>query len=435
MDLFINAGRLIDGTGADAVTDAVMRVEDGRVVEVGSAAQVQVPDGAQVVDASSHTVMPGMIDCHIHLLKANIRYFQNYQLATVITHPTMIQMYALRSAQIMLEAGFTTIKNQPHFMPWEPRSEMYGVAVRDAIRLGLFPGTRIVSGGYAHITNSHFDFTTPRTLPRFPEVTADGPWELRKLVRQILRGGADFIKTCLSGGGGTAEEPENIRNMTQEEIDAIVDEAHAFGKQCSAHCFTPLAQKMAMRADVDVLEHCVFTDDEAIEMMVGRGQSLVPTLSHRADKAIQQRVDHGGPRNVIEKMKRIQDSCWESFQRLHKAGVRIAMGTDTQIDPLVGENAEELEIYVDLGMTPMEAILTTTRNAAEAIWMPDVGTLEPGKLADFIVVDGNPLEDVRILQDQDRILQVYKGGAVAVDRTAGSDRAILRQPEFIGGEY
>lgn len=427
---------MVDGAGSEPQRNMAILIEDGTIREIRPHDAAPIPPDAEIIDGSSFTVMPGLIESHIHLIKANIRYFQNYQLATVITHPTLMQMYALRSAQIMLEAGFTTIKNQPHFMPWEPRSELYGVAVRDSIAVGLFQGPRMVTGGYAHITNSHFDYTTPRSLPRFDDVTADGPWALRRMVRQILRGGADFIKTCLSGGGGTSEEAENIRNMTQEEIDAIADEAHAFGKMCSAHCFTALSQKMAMRADIDVLEHCVFTDDEAIAMMVDRNQLLVPTLAHRSDKAIEQRREHGAPQNVLDKMKRIQEDCWKSFQRIHEAGVPLAMGTDTQIDPEVGDSADELEIYVQLGMSPHEAIITATSTAARAVGLSDkIGTLQTGKLADLILVAGDPLRDIHVLSNHDNIRVVMKGGDVAIDRLGIVDRNPVLAPRFVGGEY
>jgi imidazolonepropionase-like amidohydrolase len=426
----ILAGLLIDGLGDSPTKDAAVLVQGGRIKAVGARAQVNVPQDAEVVDCSSYTVMPGLIDTHLHLHKANVAFYKNYQLAQIVYPPSFFMLTALRGAQIMLESGFTTVRSHPHFLHYEPRAEVEAIAMRDAVNCGLFPGPRLLVGGrYVHITSSHFDLTQPRLLSRADGVTADGPWELRRQVRENLRTGSDFVKTCLSGGGGTSQEEPDVRNMTQEEINAIVDESHAFLKPCSAHCFTPLSQKMAVRAGVDTIDHCVFTDDEAIEMIKGEDKFLVPTLSHRSDRAIEARMSVHTPEDTILKMKRLQPICWETFKRIHQAGIKIAMGTDTQVDPEIGTNAYELELYVMLGMTPMEAIQTATKNAAEAIWLgKDTGTIETGKYADITVVDGNPLSDIRILQNKEKIKLVFTEGRLAVDRTGEKKTNILHQP-------
>jgi imidazolonepropionase-like amidohydrolase len=300
------------------------------------------------------------------------------------------------------------------------------VALRDAVEAGIFAGPRLVVGGYATMTGSHLDLIVPRGCRREPDATADGPWELRKLVRQQLRVGVDFIKTCASGGGGTDKEAPDVRNMTQEELDAVVDEAHALDKHCACHCFTPTAQKMAIRAGADTIDHCVFTDEEAIDMLVSEKKFIVPTLLHRSDRAIEVRKRVGTSEFTLNKMKMLQPTTRETFQRFLKAGVKIAMGTDTQIDAEMGANAQELEIYVDYGMTPMEAIQTATKNAAEAIWLgKETGTLEPGKSADIIAVKGDPLSDIRILQEKEKILIVMKEGKVFVDRRPGHKKLVI----------
>jgi imidazolonepropionase-like amidohydrolase len=261
---------------------------------------------------------------------------------------------------------------------------------------------------------------------RFGFNTADGPWELRKLARKNLLAGADVIKTCASGGGGTDKEEPDIRNMTQEELDAIVDEAHALHKITAVHCFTTNAQRMAMKAGTDTIEHMVFSDDETIAMIKEAGVPVTPTLSHRTDHAIQLRREVGTAEFVLKKMKYLQPFCFDTFQKMYKAGVKIAMGTDMGFEPHMGTNAAELEIYVKLGMTPMDAILTTTRNAAEAIKLGhELGTIEENKLADLIAVNGDPLTDIACLQDKKKITLVMKEGRVYADRRPGKSKNVV----------
>jgi imidazolonepropionase-like amidohydrolase len=281
-------------------------------------------------------------------------------------------------------------------------------------------------GGFTTITGSHLDLIQPRAMYRFGFNTADGPWELRKLARTNLLAGCDVIKTCASGGGGTDKEEPDIRNMTQEELDAIVDEAHAFHKQAAVHCFTTSAQRMALAAGADTIEHMVFHDDETIDMIIEAGVPVTPTLSHRTDHAIELRRDLGTADFVLKKMKWLQPHCFETFQKMYKAGVRIAMGTDMGFEPHMGTNAAELEIYVKLGMKPMDAILAATRNAAEALKMgARLGTIEAGKLADLIAVDGDPLKDIRVLQKKQNIRLVMKEGKVYADRRPGHSKNVV----------
>jgi imidazolonepropionase-like amidohydrolase len=334
-------------------------------------------------------------------------------------------MYALFHAQLCFEMGFTTLRD----MGWSSTRGLMTAemcAIRDAIDTGLFPGPRILVHSWVVITGAHLDLLMPRAAMRISGETADGPWELRRLARTNLRIGCDGIKTCVSGGGGTDREEPEVRNMTQEELDAIVDEAHAFMKPAAAHCFTPETQRMAVKAGADTLEHMVFTDGEAIEEILDAKVWVTPTLAHRTDLALQIRRETGGTRFSLEKMKRIQPHCFATFQAMHKAGVNIAMGTDTSFDPDMGRNAYELEVYVSLGMTPMEAIVATTNNAAKAIGLSkQVGTIEAGKQADIIAVDGDPLADIRVLQHREKIAIVMKGGKVFVDRRPGFSREVI----------
>lgn len=415
----LTCGRVIVGDGSVLEGPCVVLVEGRRIAAVGRADELPIPDHAEVVDAHDRTVIPGLMDCHVHLTQWNVLTFDNYRVAAFEISPQLQMLYALLHAQMCLEMGFTTLRDLGGNGYAGPlAAEM--VAVRDAINLGIHAGPRLLVAGFTVATGSHLDLIMPRTALRVSGVTADGPWGLRELARRHLRTGVDLLKTCSSGGGGTDKEEPDVRNLTQDELDAIADEAHAAKKRCACHAFTPESQKMAMRADVDSLEHCVFTDDEAITMMLERGKPLVPTLAHRSDRAIEQRRSVGTSDFVIEKMKRIQPVCQETFQRLHAAGVTMAMGTDTQIDPDVGGNAYELEIYVDFGMTPAEALATATTNAAEVLGIAeDVGTLEGGKVADLVVLSRNPLDDITVLQERQSIELVMKDGSIVVDRRPG----------------
>jgi imidazolonepropionase-like amidohydrolase len=299
-------------------------------------------------------------------------------------------------------------------------------AVRDAINAGIVEGPRMLIGAFTTMTGSHLDLIQPRAMYRWGFNTADGPWELRKLARKNLLAGADVIKTCASGGGGTDKEEPDIRNMTQEELDAIVDEAHALHKITAVHCFTTQAQRMALKAGTDTIEHMVFSDDETIDMIKEAGVPVTPTLSHRTDHAIQLRREHGTAEFVLRKMKYLQPFCFESFQKMYKAGVKIAMGTDMGFEPDMGSNAAELEIYVKLGMSPMDAILTATRNAAQAIKLDrELGTIEEGKLADVVAVNGDPLKDIACLQQKKNIELVLKEGHVFADRRSGRSKNVV----------
>ncbi len=427
----LKAGRLIDGKGREVIQNAIVVIDGSRIKEIGVEGEVSVPSDAEVIEAPNCTLMPGLIDTHLHLSAHNILTFKNYRVATFEVTPQLQMLYTLLHGQMLFEMGFTTLRDHPWVTAHGGHNTAELVAIRDAIDAGIFAGPRLRVGGYAIITNSHLDLILLGNFPRQLGHTADGPWELRKLARSQLRIGCDFVKTCASGGGGTDKEAPDVRNMTQEELDAVVDEAHAFDKHCSCHCFTPTAQKMAVKAGADTIDHCVFTDDEAIKMMKAENKIIIPTLLHRSDRAIEVRRRVGTSEFVLNKMKRIQPYTKESFQRYLEAGIKMAMGTDMGLDPEMGANAQELEIYVDYGMTPMQAIQTATKNAAEAIWLDqDTGTLEAGKFADIIAVEGDPLKDIRILQDKKKIKIVMKEGEIFVDRRPGHKKSVIHDEQW-----
>jgi imidazolonepropionase-like amidohydrolase len=421
----ITGGTLIDGNGGPALNNPVVVIQDKRITAVGESGKVEIPQDAEQVDAGGCTLVPGMMDLHIHLCMFNNRTFNNYRVAQWEITPELQQMYAMFHGQMCFEMGFTTLRDLG-FVSSRGLMTSQLCAIRDAIDAGIFAGPRMLVGGFTYMTGSHLELILPRAALRPGFQSADGPWELRKLARTNLRDGCDVIKTCASGGGGTDKEEPDVRNMTQEELDAIVDEAHALHKPAAVHCFTPEAHRMAIKAGADTIEHMVFHDDDSIAKIAEAEIPVTPTLAHRTDHAIEIRREIGTPKFVLEKMKTIQPDCFNTFQKMHKAGIKVAMGTDMGYEPGMGSNAYELEIYVDLGMTPMEAIMTTTKNAAEAAHIADdLGTIEPGKLADIVAVDGNPLDDIRVLQERQKIHMVMKEGHVFVDRRPGHSKEII----------
>jgi len=424
----IKGGLPIDGNGGKPAKNPVVLLDGKRIREVGTQGKVRIPPGADIIDCSKYTLMPGLMDLHIHTAMFNCLTFHNYRVAQWEIAPELQQMYSLFHAQMCLDMGFTTLRD----LGMNSSRGLFTAqlcAVRNSIDAGIFPGPRMLIGGWTSITGSHLDLVQPRAMVRTGFQTADGPWELRKLARDNLRLGCDVIKTCASGGGGTDKEEPDIRNMTQEEIDAIVDEAHAFHKLAAVHCFTPGSHKMAVKAGTDTIEHMVFHTNESIELIKKAGITVTPTLSHRTDHAIRLRREQGTPKFILDKMKKIQPFCYETFQKMYKAGVKIAMGTDMGYDPEMGNGAIELQLYVELGMTPMDAIQTATKNAAEAIKLgADLGTIERGKFADILAVDGDPSASISVLTEKKNIRMVMKEGEVHVDRRPGKNKSAV-QPD------
>lgn len=421
----IKVGKLIDGNGGPVIDKGVVIIDGKRIKTVGAEADVTIPPDATIIDEPTLTAMPGMMDLHLHIGQFNNLTFRNYRVAQFEITPELQQLYMLFHAQLCFERGFTTLRDEG-LMSSRGLLTEHTIAVRDAINFGIFAGPRIIVAAFTVGTGSHLDLILPRASLRNPTATADGVEEMRKLARQNLLKGADWLKISASGGGGTDKESPRVRNHTQDELDAVCDEAHAQHAYCSIHCFTPESQSMAINAGADTIEHMVFHSDEMIEEIVKHGIPVCPTLLHRTDHAIEVRRQIGTPEFTLDKMKNIQPFTFETFQAMHKAGVKIFMGTDMGQEPDMGSNAMELGIYVKLGMKPMEAILTATKNAAEAVHLEkDIGTLESGKCADVLLVNGNPAEDITVLQPRENIKVVMKEGKIFVDRRKGREKDVI----------
>ena len=401
---------LIDGTGADPVPGASLVIEDGRIASVGSLDRL--PQGAEVIDASGMTLLPGLIDSHVHFYSS----WKSMQ-QRALTPPTLATFEAAQNALATLDAGFTAVR--------EASGAPAGFKL--AVERGLIPGPRMrIAVGALSQTGGHGDGVLPSGVrfwrhwgPEWIETICDGPDEVRKTVRAVLRVGADFIKLHATGGVMSPSDEPGSPQFTEEEIAVMVYEARMVGKTCMAHAQATAGIKNAVRAGVESIEHGFYLDDEAIAMMKERGAFLVPTI--HAPRSIVLR-EEATPESVLPQSLRkayeVIDANAESFRAAHEAGVRIAMGTDAGVG-VHGTNAWELELMTLHGMTPLEAIVATTKTASECIHMADeIGTLEPGKLADLIVVDGDPLEDITLLQDQERLRLIMQGGRAHKDTLA-----------------
>jgi imidazolonepropionase-like amidohydrolase len=418
----VKGGRLIDGTGNPPAKNVTVLIEDSQIVQVGD--HVQTPNDAKVIDADGMTIMPGLMNAHTHLASVEApggAGSPESMLTMLSSPPSLLILYAVKHARELLEAGFTTVRDLGVFPATPPtHGELtFMVSLRKAISLGLVPGPRIMVAGLIGMTAGHCDMMKPSYLLRGPDETVDGVWALRKRVRELLRENVDLIKT-FSGAGVVGGEGESVSwtNYTVEELAAIVDEAHTHGKKVSCHAHTGLSIRNALEAGVDTIEHGLFIDDEAIEMMIRKKAFLVTTLTPFSERG---GIATAEKESVVQRAKEGMQASADSFRRAHEAGVKIAMGTDHWIQwpprVMFGDDAYELELMVKYGMSEMESIVSSTKNTSGAMGIEhEVGTIEKGKQADMIIIDGDPLKDIRILQDKTRIRKVMKGGQIVVSR-------------------
>lgn len=416
--LAITGARLIDGTGADPIEHATVVIEGERVTAVGASGAVTIPHAARVVEADGMTLLPGLIDCHVHLVGEFLDLMRS-----LMTPPSLSLLSAVPNARATLEAGITTARD----------AGGAPAGVKMAIERGFFPGPRLlVAVTLLSQTGGHGDFYMPCCINMLehgphdvPNGVVDGVDEVRQRVREILRAGADWIKLCTSGGVLSPSDSPHSAQFTVDEIAVAVYEAAAQEKRCMAHAQSTRGIKNALEAGIASIEHGIYLDDEAIDMMRERGVYLVPTLVAPQDVLERAAAKPGLlPPYAVEKARAVMATHRESFRRAVEAGVKIAMGTDTGVGPH-GGNARELKLMVEHGgMTPMQSIVASTRSAAELLRLDDrIGTIAPGKLADLLVVDGDPLDDVDVVADRSRLALVMKGGAEFAGRLASVARS------------
>ncbi|HUI41953.1 MAG TPA: amidohydrolase family protein [Terriglobia bacterium] len=395
----VKAGHLLDVRSGEYRQDQIILIEGGRIKAVGAAGEVQIPPGAKVVDLSSRTVLPGLIDCHTHLTFSP--YLGAYR-ALSMSVPREALLGA-RNARVTLEAGFTTVRNVG-------ARGFSDVALRDAINAGDVPGPRmLVSGPPLSITGGHADENL--LAPEFHALgdgVADGVPAVMARVREDIKYGADVIKFMATGGVLSEGDNPALEQYSPEEMRAIIETAHGLGRKVAAHAHGALGIHDAVLAGVDSIEHGSFINEEDIQLMKQHGTYLVPTL-YLMDWFMENYQKMGLTENMLAKARVVMPAARENVSRAIHEGVKIAFGTDAAVYPH-GLNAHEFPVMVKLGMTPLAAIQASTIGAADLIGWPDrVGSLEPGKFADLIAVEGDPLQDVSALE---RVDFVMKGGEV-----------------------
>jgi imidazolonepropionase-like amidohydrolase len=401
-DLRIRAGRLVDVVAGDTLRERVIVVRDDRIQAVEADAGAPVD-----VDLSNHTVLPGLIDCHSHLV-GEIDAGHGYA-GLVQRSGAQEALSGVRNARDTLLAGFTTVRDVGTFRAF------VDVALREAIDAGDVPGPRMRCAG-AYVTSSSgggditglapdVDAVLPREL-RFG--VANSTDEVRRVVREILHGGADFIKVIATGAVLTEGTTPSAPEFSEGEIRAAVEESELYGTHVAAHAHGAEGIARAVRAGVRSIEHGSLMDDDAIALMAGHGTYLVADI-WMGDWTIEQGRREGWSPSVMRKLEETTEVQREGFARAVEAGVRIAFGTDSGTYPH-GMNARQFAFMVKFGMTPMQAIRSATVDAAELLgWRGRVGAIEPGGFADLIAVEGDPLADVELLTD---VRFVMKGGDV-----------------------
>ncbi len=397
----MKAGALVDVASGTVKKDQEILVERGVIREVGPS--LVVPAGTQVVDLSRRTVLPGLIDVHTHITSQPEDYYADRFRRSPIDVAVTAHVYAKRT----LEAGFTTVRVLGS-------SEYVDVALRNAIDKGTIPGPRLKVAGLAiGSTGGHGDLTGFSPYLRFERFSgvADGVDAVRKLVRQNVKFGADVIKMIASAGVLSEEESVGAPQYSLEEMKAICDEAAMWGRKVAAHAHGAEAIKRAVAAGVASVEHGSLIDEEGIRMMKERGTTLVDDV-YNDDWILAEFAKMGYPAKIIEKERKIGLLQRENFQRSVKAGVKQAYGTDAGVYPH-GMNGRQFAYMVRWGMTPLQAIQSATVNAADLLGWTMVGSIAPGKYADLVAVDGDPLKDVTLLE---KIPFVMKGGEVVVSR-------------------
>ena len=406
--IVIRGGRLIDGTGAAPIDDAAVVLDGERIHAVGRANEIEIPSGPNVtvLDARGKTMMPGIIDAHDHVTS------HGYGLAERLGLTKPLSLIHLETAAILREtlaSGTTAVRDAGGL----------DLGFKRAIDEGIIPGPRTrISLSFISPTGGIGDGTTTSGLslpprPGLPSGVANGAEAVRERVREMVRAGADVIKTATTGGVSSARRGPLDAEFSRAELEAMVDEARLLGKKVMCHALGGPGLRVAIEAGVHSIEHGGYLDldSDLAPLMARQGIFYVPTFMVYVYHA----SERGAP-YMQERAKAMKPHHVASLQLAMREGVRIAMGTDAG-GYVHGQNPVELQLMVEAGMTPMQAIVASTQTAAECLEMEyRIGTLAPGKQADLLVVDGDPLANISLLQDRERLPLIMKGGQPFVNR-------------------
>jgi imidazolonepropionase-like amidohydrolase len=402
----LKAARMFDGKSNSVTSPGMVVVTDGKIVGVGTGATV--PAGAEVIDLGDATLLPGFIDAHTHVTGMYSEDHDREELRQLEETIPQLAIETTTNAKVTLMAGFTTVRDvgATHYMD---------VGLRNAINKGVVPGPRMLvsvhaigaTGGHCDDNGFREGATGPETGPA--QGIVNGADQARQAVRLAHKYGATVIKTCATGGVLSMVDQVDAPQLTQAELDALVDEAHALKLKTAAHAHGNEGAKRAVRAGIDSIEHGSFLEDDTLDLMKSKGTYLIPTLM--AAQGLRERIAHGGkiPPEIQAKAERAMKAIPETFQRALAKGVKIGLGTDSSVYPH-GRNAEEFHQMVDLGMKPIDALKAGTSADADLLGLADkIGTLESGKLADVVAVPGDPSQNIR---QTEHVFFVMKEGKI-----------------------
>jgi imidazolonepropionase-like amidohydrolase len=398
---YFTAAHMVDVENGKIVDQPLIGVREGRIVSLADRKSTQLPANAKLVDLGNKTLLPGLIDMHVHLDSlAEIGGYNGLQYTD-----SFWSMVAVKNAQDMLLAGFTTVRNIGS-------ADRNDIGLKQAIDGGYAVGPRIVPAGYAlGATGGHCDSTfLPPSLEKQHEGVADGEQGLRYEVRRQRKYGAEVIKVCATGGVFSRNTEPGQQQLSENELRAIADEAHQWGLKVAAHAHGASGIKAAIRAGIDTIEHASLVDDEGIKLAVARKQPVWFSMDiFNTDYTQSEGKKNGVLEDNLRKDREVAQIQRDNFRKAHKAGVRLVFASDAGVMPH-GQVGGQFKIMVQYGMSAMEAIQAATRNAAQALGREkDIGAIAIGRFADMIAVDGDPLANIRALEDVDVVI---KGGTV-----------------------
>lgn len=419
MNLALTNATVFTATSEEALTEATVVLDGELVAWVGLAAEAP-SEGATVIDCRGKTIVPGLVDAHAHLVYDGVSDPYTIELSRPLERAAID---AALNAEKLLSLGFTSVRDVG------TRGNI-AVTIRDAVDDGRLPGPRIkaskqiisVWGGLGDIHPTHI-FRREQYAAALTEI-ASGPWEIRDVVRQQVKDGVDWVKCEASGTGFNPLCPSDRDTMSFEELRALCDEAAEKGRPVVCHAESRNSIIKSAKAGVRTVEHAIFLDDEGIQALLDHDVALCPTLGLYTAFA-EKGLEFGIPREIVESHQRTHQLHAAAIGRAHDAGITIIAGSDSGLANFPqGGGLEEVCAYVErVGMSPAEALLCATRNAAAVVGFADAGTLEAGKLADLLILDRNPLEDVRVLTDPDALQTVVQGGEIVAGALPVADAA------------